>query len=459
MHRRLPRTLLVPATFVVLSACSGDSGGGPVAPGSAAIVSVSTQPGPGPLVRIVEIELSTEGTVRLEYETGDGPRLRIERTGAASYRIAATRLLPDATVYDVRVLDGEPGGDTESGTFSTEPLPPELANIDFAVTGTTSVPLVLLELRADPFFGMVVVDGSGRVVWFHELLGPPQGMTRRDNGNFVFLDVVQGLLEVTPAGEHVARLDQRPEDSDFHHDVQATPQGTVLALANETRTTAIGEVTGEQLVEWNPKTGAATRVWSVFDHFDPAVDRTERFEMDDWIHANSIRFGPRGNLVISSHFLNQVFSLAPDLDSIEWRLGGPGSTFELGPGAFFSGQHTAEEIATDRVLMFDNRFEAEGADQVSRVLELEFDREAGTASVAFEFEPMNGNWSFIISSTYRLDNGNVLAGFGAPSASAREVYEVTPGGAVAWRLVVEGAQSFFRANPLESVGEETVLSP
>lgn len=466
-HPSVPRAVLSTLSslaLVTVVACSSSGGsGGPVGlPELASIVSISVEPGPGPLVSTVVVQLSEPAPIELEYETEDGPRLRISRDAAATHRIPATRLLPDATyTFDARVV-GSNGrrGTPSSGTFTTAALPAELASVDFLTTGSPTVPLVLLEVRGpDVFQAMVVVDGRGRVVWFHRLLGPPQGMTRRANGNFVFLDRLEGLLEVTPAGEEVARLDQRGDDSDFHHDIQATPRGTVLALANETRSTEIGAITGEQILEWTPESDALRQVWSAFDFLSPTEDVGPRFQMDDWLHANSIRFGPRDNLLVSFHFLDQVISLAPGLGSIEWRLGGPGSTFDLGPGVAFSGQHTATEVSPDRVLLFDNRFAAEGADRVSRAMEIVLDRDEDTATLGFEFEPPNGNWSRVISSAYRLDGGNTLVGFGATSTNPREVYEVTPGGAIAWRLQIEGITSFFRANPIESLGGESVVSP
>ena len=46
----------------------------------------------------------------------------------------------------------------------------------------------------------------------------------------------------------------------------------------------------------------------------------------EWMHANSLSIGPRGNVLVSSHYLNQVLSLSPDWRRIEWRLGGPRAT-------------------------------------------------------------------------------------------------------------------------------------
>ena len=72
------------------------------------------------------------------------------------------------------------------------------------------------------------------------------------------------------------------------------------------------------------------------------------------MHANSLAIGPRGNILVSVHYFNQILSLSPDWQHIEWRLGGVRSTIAVPSGDEFSGQHTARELAGGRVLMFDN---------------------------------------------------------------------------------------------------------
>ena len=85
------------------------------------------------------------------------------------------------------------------------------------------------------------------------------------------------------------------------------------------------------------------------DVADPKLHRS-----GDWLHTNAISIGPRGNVVMSMHFINQVVSIASDYQSIEWRLGGPESTFTMSDELRFSGQHTAAEVETNRVLLFEN---------------------------------------------------------------------------------------------------------
>jgi hypothetical protein len=334
-------------------------------------------------------------------------------------------------------------------------LPEDLAAVTFLAEGTPSAPYALLEIRHDAGFrGFVAVNGEGQPVWYFRTEGSPSGATRRANGNFVFLDNARGLVEVTVEGEVVSELPQEERPGRFvHHDVTATPLNTILVIAEDTRVwpeDADTLVTGEALWEWTPESGAVTKRWSSFDHLDPAVDRGPRSRASDWLHANSVSVGARGTVLVSLHFLNQVLSIEPDFQALEWRLGGIGATIAVDDP--FSGQHTAAEVEPGRVLVFDNGFERD-VERYSRAVE--FELSGATASKVWEWRPERDNWARVISSARRLPNGNTMVGFGTAadaglgSTGPIEVYEVTSQGEVVWHLELGGfLSSMYRATPL-----------
>jgi hypothetical protein len=182
------------------------------------------------------------------------------------------------------------------------------------------------------------------------------------------------------------------------------------------------------------------------------VDRGARSVTNDWVHANSLSVGASGALILSLNFLDQVVAIPRDGGPLRWRLGGVGATVEVDDP--FSGQHTAAEIAPDRVLVFDNGFTR--AERFSRVAE--YVLEGPTARLDWEWRPPRDNWSPFISSARRLPNGNTLVGFGLPanagigSTGPIEVYEVDPGGVVVWHLTLGGlVSSMYRATPLSGL--------
>src|SRR5690606_34205818 len=256
-------------------------------------------------------------------------------------------------------------------------------------------------------------------------------------------DSGRGLVEVRPDGKVVRELTRESAGTDIHHDVTVTPQNTVLFISTDVQSPNGTAITGEAIREWLPESGTVVKRWTSFDALDPDVDRSTRSTDDDWLHANSIALGSRGNILLSLHFLDQVISIAPGFDGIEWRLGGVNADIVVDDP--FSGQHTAQEVAGGNILVFDNGFDR--AEPYSRAVEYD-----PSGRLVWEWRPERGNWARVISGARRLPNGNTVVAFGTPADSPPgstgpiEVYEVTRAGEVVWHLEVGGdVRSMYRA--------------
>ena len=405
------------------------------------------------MTQAVRVELAEPAPISLDYRAApNGARLRIESPRARTHDVIMTRLRPD-TDYEFEVA-----GTTAKGTFRSPALPADLARVTLGASGTPTVPLVLLHLH-DPagFQGYAIADASGQIVWYWRGQDFPYGAARRSNGNFVFMDRRRGAVEVTVDGRAVHELPQDLARGEMHHDLITTPQNTVLMIAFDDRTFEGALIHGESIWEWVPETGALTKRWSSWDHLSITADRGTRFG-SEWMHANSLALGPRGNVVMSVHYFNQILSLSPDYQRIEWRLGGVNATVTVPPAEMFSGQHTAREISSGRVVLFDNGIARNGP---SRAVELEI---VGTAAQKrWEWFAPNNNFTAAVSSARRLPNGNTLVGFGMSagvigSTGPIEVYEVSANGQTLWRLSIANTVTMFRAEPLTSVGKETVVT-
>ena len=174
------------------------------------------------------------------------------------------------------------------------------------------------------------------------------------------------------------------------------------------------------------------------------------------MHANALAIGPRNNVLMSVHHWNQIISITPDWRTIEWRLGGMGATHPLPVADAFSGQHTAREIASGRVVLFDNGTSRGG---YSRAIEYSLD--AGSARTPWEWRSQPLNYASAVGSARRLPNGNTMVAFGmraglAGSTGPTEVYEVDAAGTPVWHLVTS-TQTMYRAEPLTSLGAESVV--
>jgi Arylsulfotransferase (ASST) len=403
----------------------------------------------GPLVRTLHVQLARAATIDVDVWTDDARPLRVSSAVARlDHAIPLVRLRAGRT-YHYQVV-----GTRQEGSFRTDALPADLAKIRFSVTGQSSTPLALVHLFAeDGFKGYVIVDRAGDVVWFWRTNDFPFGMSRRHNGNFVFMDKRRGLVEVTPTGQAVHELAQEPPERELHHDAIVTPDDTVLYLAFDTETVGKARVKGESIWEWWPDRGTAIKRWRSWDHLSVIDDRGPRFA-GEWMHANSLAIGPRGNILVSAHYFNQILSISSDWRRFEWRLGGVRATIPLDPAAQFSGQHTPREIAPGRLLLFDN-----GRDRGGFSRAVEYAIADGTASVAWEWRATPANYSSAVGSARRLPNGNTLVAFGMSAGSSdstgpTEAFEVTPEGAVRWRLLVSGTTTMYRVEPISSIAGE-----
>lgn len=405
----------------------------------------------GHQVHVLRATFRVPTPLAVDYWTQDGPRLTIRQQASRSHQVPLVRLRA-GRLYQYRVR--ETG---TRGTFRTAPLPADLAAVRFAATGRLSQDLVLVHLFSEDaagFRGYVAVDGDGEVVWHWRTKDYPFGAARRLNGNFVFMDKGRGIVEVTPGGDVVREIPQRDAENELHHDLVTTADDTVLFLAFDTESFQGATLKGESIWEWHPEAGTVERRWRSWEHFDPALDRGPRFG-GEWMHANSLAIGPRGNILVSVHYFNQVLSLSPDWRTVEWRLGGVRATIPVPAGQEFSGQHTAREIERGRILLFDN-----GRDRGGFSRAVEFTLSEAVATKSWEWAPERANFASAVSSARRLENGHTLVAFGmsagrSDSSGPTEAYEVTPGGGVAWHLVVSGTSTMFRVEPLSSIAGES----
>jgi hypothetical protein len=303
--------------------------------------------------------------------------------------------------------------------------------------------------------GYAIVDEASEVVWYWRTTDFPFGMTRRADGSFVFLDKGRGLVEVSADGRVLHELAQDLDQREIHHDAIATAANTILFIAFDDRTLDGVRVRGDAIWEWTPETGATVKRWSAWDHFTFATAPGPRGS-GEWLHANALHIGPRGNVLLSAHHWNQIVSITSDWKGIEWRLGGANATHAVAAADAFSGQHTAREISPGRIVLFDNGTSRGG---YSRAVELT--QESAAARTLWEWRSVPANYASAVGSARRLANGNTLVAFGmaaglAGSTGPTEVYEVNAAGTPVWHLVVR-TRTMYRAEPLDGIAGEAVV--
>lgn len=458
---RVIRRWIALLLIAVLASCDDDA---PTAPPDDEPPGVTVESS-GPIFWTLQVSLAAPAAIQADYWSSETPRLRVTSPVEATQHSLFLPRLRSGTTYEYEVqLLGASDDPLHAGQFETGPLPPELAWLQFTATGTPTFPLTMLEARSPPLL-QFVLDEEGEIVWYRSGK-TSQGFTRLADGAFVFNERT-GISVETADHRVVARLDQTGGMGAMHHDVITTPENTLLFLTQLDQAVGDSTLTGEAIWEWDPETGELAQRWSAFDFFDPSEDLGYRSRRTDWLHANSLSIGPRGNILVSFFWLHEVTSIAADYKSLEWRLGGPNSSFTGDSAAMAAGQHTAVEVSPGRVLLFDNGLDRPDSTLYSHAFEIELNPEGGTAGIVWEFRPDPDIYTPIMSSARRLDSGNnlVLFGleqgtgvFGRVSTGPLALFEVTPSEEVVWSIHLEGLpRGVYRATPLTDVGGEELV--
>lgn len=438
------------------------------------------------LVVDLKIELADPAFVYVEYGNDAVGWFRTPTTAKQSidHEVSIVRLRANSEYeYEAFAVDDRTQElHSHTGSFVTGSLPKSLADLVFTSEGEASRPVVVFDAETSVDHYWFALDQEGEIVWYWF---PPlvngkvpatfqrglHGLKQKADGNFLFVSKGQGIFEINPSGQVVHVLDtsnkqslQELDDIDDvtivgedlgdvgpHHDMTLLDQNTVLYLDKDSRIiddTVNGGpdnllVDGDRVLSWDLTTGETQELWTVWDHI--STDDRVKWRVRqrgaasrlwvDWTHANSISIGPEGNTLISLRHLNQVVSISPDWQSVQWRLGGPGSDFTFkNPGDQFYHQHSAIQLENGNILVFDNgnqRPRDEGG-EYSRALELDLDFVTMTAKKDWEFRPDPDVYAVAKSNAERLPNGNTLLGFGSPATEPLRTYEADRGGNQVW---------------------------
>lgn len=282
-------------------------------------------------------------------------------------------------------------------------------------------------------------------------------MRRLPNGNFVAIVTGVGLVEVAPSGNVVRLVPDVKSQSYTHHDFIVRADGHLLSVGDIPVPFDLSPIGGKAdallavptLRDVHMESGRVTQMWSALSHLDPLRDvhvpsmapltGSPIQPATNWLHINSVSMGPTGNYIISSPFTDTLYSISPDFQRIEWRIGTTRSDFRFeNPADRFVFQHSARQLANGHLLVFDN---GGGPSQshmrpaefgvFSRAIEYEIDYEAKVLRKVWEYRHAPDISAPVVSSVERLANGNTLVNFGVAPVV---LVEVDPQGSTVWEL-------------------------
>jgi hypothetical protein len=207
----------------------------------------------------------------------------------------------------------------------------------------------------------------------------------------------------------------------------------------------ISVATGKVLWEWD-----ALKHVPLADSFSPVP--TDPNTAWDFFHMNAVNPDTDGNILISGRAVSAVYKVSHQTGNIIWQLGGKESTFTLGAGAKFNGQHNAlPETGQPNVYrIFDNGNGGGPATGLpSRVIDVKIDPTAKTAILLSAVQHPEGLIANSQGSGQRLPNGNLFVGWG----SVGRFSEFDPSGNLLWDGQVPAGYDTYRAYRSPWVGE------
>jgi hypothetical protein len=346
-------------------------------------------------------------------------------------------------------------------TFVTGALPADLP----LYTAGGSSPTDGFIVFAAGVYGLVI-DNSGRVVWYHRFNGGPGlNFQAQPNGRYVARppspDPLAPWVEVDPTGAVTRTLGCAHGLAPRFHDLLMAPDGSYWVMCDDTRVvnlTAMGglpeaRVTGTG-VQHIGASGDLLFEWSPFDHFaitDLALSE-RRGASVNWTHGNALDLDRDGNILVSFRSLNEITKIDSRTGDVIWRLGGLANQFSFADSAVppFWGQHGLRVLSDGSLLLLDNLGESSG----SRAERYEIDQARRTARLIRSYSPDATVIAQLGGTTQPLPSGGALVSFG----SGGRVEEYAAGGASAWRI--QGNPGYvFRAQRIRSLYSPGVGMP
>ena len=364
-------------------------------------------------------------------------------------------LLP-STPYYFRIVAH--GGQAASGgvlTLTTDSLPGDLPR--FVAGGEDPSPGYVVFAAGQ--YGLVI-DNSGRVVWYHRFAGSPGlNFKAEPTGHYFARPPSSGSntrprwVEIDALGNLVRTLSCVGDMEPRFHDLIAEANGSYWIMCDDVRTmnlSALGghataKVTGTA-VQHVSDSGELLFHWSPFDHFEIAdLDPASRNGATvNWTHGNSLDLDANRNLVVSFRNLNELTKIDTRTGAVLWRMGGLRNQFAFqdSPALKFSFQHAVRWTSEGDLLFLDNL----GDPTSSRVLRYNYEAGAQTARLVGSYRPVPDAVSQTGGSVQELPGGRTLVSFGP--AGRVEEYDAT--GRVVWRI--EGNPGYvFRAQRIQSL--------
>ena len=371
---------------------------------------------------------------------GAGVPLVGERNGSITFRVARSpgRLRAQETFPD-NSTDRVPG---TNDYLSRPDLHPPGVKV-LKTSPDASPGYIFMAPKSGPGQnGPLILDGKGRIVWFHplrtgfksydfrvaEYKGKPvltwwQGSAPGAYGGGT------GLI-VDPSYRVIATVKGASGYPPDIHEFRVTPQGTALVLAYVPVRWSLSSIKGPAraaaldsiVLELDIKTGHVLFEWHSLGHV-PLTESYAAYNPGvaiDYTHLNSVSLDRDGNFLVSARNTWTVYKVDRRSGEILWRLGGKQSTFRLPVTARFVGQHDFTRAPDGTYTLFDNGNILPPPKRASRGLVFAVDPAARAARIVRRLAQPHQLGTFSQGSVQPLASGHYVVGWGGGNPEVSE---------------------------------------
>jgi hypothetical protein len=305
-----------------------------------------------------------------------------------------------------------------------------------ARAGASPGDLFLAPYQGPGTAGPMITEQNGSLVWFHPLPAGKQATnlsvaTYRNQpvltwwqGRIIQIGFGEGEDVVYSSSYHeIAHVRAGNGLRADLHVVKVMPNGTAWVDAYEpvrmnlrsVGGSANGVLSDSVVQQVDIATGLVMWEWHALGHIrlgdskNPAPKSSYPW---DYVHINAVEPGSEGDVLMSFRNTWSIDDIDQHSGGFRWLIGGPRSTFKLGPGATFYWQHDAAFQPGGLVSLFDNG-STPAEEKQSRGLLLEPNPQAHTVRLVRQF--VNPSRTLLASSqgnTQSLSGGNWLVGYG-----------------------------------------------
>ncbi len=283
---------------------------------------------------------------------------------------------------------------------------------------------------------MIIMDDRGTPVFYESTNGVPvYDFKLQPNGMITFYGSDRGthFHIMDSLFRDVSHIYGDGSGSDFH-ELVLLENGNYLMIAWDDRLVDMDTVVpgghkgvtvrGNKIQELTVN-NELVREYNTWDYYE-ITDAYEVFisftdpSWIDFVHLNAIELDSDTTMLLCPRNLNEITRVHRGTGEVIWRLGGKNNMFTfINDDIRFSMPHDIRKLPNGNIQLFDNG--VEHSPQFSSVIEYEVDEKEMTATLVSRFrsEP-DDIFGVVMGSSRRLENGNVLAGWGSGSPNLTE---------------------------------------